>query len=49
MPDQKGLKYLGLLFASLTLAVMLATVMVVKSNADGSFSFETMTTDYEAR
>jgi hypothetical protein len=40
MADRKGLKFLGFIFASVTLAVMLATGMVVKGYADGAYSLE---------
>ncbi len=46
MADRGGLKLLGLIFASVTLAVMFATGMVVKGYADGSYTLEsTATTD----
>ncbi len=44
MADRGGLKLLGFIFASVTLAVMLATGMVVKGYADGSYSLETTAT-----
>jgi hypothetical protein len=40
MADRSGLKFLGFIFATVTLAVMLATVMVVKGYADGAYSIE---------
>ncbi len=40
MADRKGLKFLGFIFATVTLAVMLATGLVVKGYADGSYSLE---------
>jgi hypothetical protein len=40
MADRSGLKFLGFIFATVTLAVMLATVMVVKGYADGGYSIE---------
>ncbi len=40
MADRSGLKFLGFIFATVTLAVMLATAMVVKSYADGGYSIE---------
>jgi len=40
MADRKGLKFLGFIFATVTLAVMLATAMVVKGYADGVYSLE---------
>ena len=41
MADRGGLKFLGSIFATVTLAVMLATGMVVKGYADGAYSLET--------
>ena len=40
MADRSGLKFVGFIFATVTLAVMLATGMVVKGYADGAYSFE---------
>lgn len=40
MPDRAGLKFLGLLFASVTLSVMLTTALVVKGHADGRYTME---------
>lgn len=40
MADRNGLKFVGLLFASVTLAVMLTTALVVKGHADGRYSLE---------
>ncbi|KIZ35618.1 MULTISPECIES: hypothetical protein [Rhodopseudomonas] len=40
MADNTGLKLVGLVFASVTLAVMITTCMVVKGYADGAYSFE---------
>ena len=40
MADSRGLKFLGFIFATVTLAVMLATGMVVKGYADGAYSLE---------
>jgi hypothetical protein len=40
MADRSGLKFVGFIFASVTLAVMLATGMVVKGYADGAYSLE---------
>ena len=42
MADRKGLKFLGFIFATVTLAVMLATGMVVKGYADGGYSLESV-------
>ncbi len=41
MADRAGLKFVGFIFATITLAVMLTTGMVVKGYADGGYSFET--------
>ncbi|MDB5502699.1 MAG: hypothetical protein JWR89_2601 [Tardiphaga sp.] len=41
MADRTGLKFVGFIFASVTLAVMFATGMVVKGYADGAYSLET--------
>ena len=35
--DRSGLKFVGFIFATVTLAVMLATGMVVKGSADGAY------------
>lgn len=43
MADRSSLKLVGLIFASVTLAVMLVTGMVVKGYADGALSLETTT------
>ena len=40
MADRSGLKIVGFIFATVTLAVMLATGMVVKGYADGAYSFD---------
>jgi hypothetical protein len=40
MADRAGLKLVGFIFATVTLAVMLATGMVVKGYADGAYSLE---------
>ena len=40
MADRNGLKLVGFIFATVTLAVMLATGMVVKGYADGGYSLE---------
>jgi hypothetical protein len=40
MADRSGLKFVGFIFASVTLAVMLTTAMVVKDSADGTYSRE---------
>lgn len=41
MPDRAGLKLVGFVFASITLAVMFASGVVVKGYADGAYSLET--------
>ena len=40
MADRSGLKFVGFIFATVTLAVMLATGMVVKTYADGVYTLE---------
>ena len=40
MADRSGLKLVGFIFATVTLAVMLVTGMVVKGYADGAFTLE---------
>ena len=40
MVDRSGLRLVGLIFASVTLAVMLTTTMVVKGYADGVYTLE---------
>ena len=41
MADRIGLKFVGFVFATVTLVVMLTTGMVVKGYADGAYSLET--------
>ena len=38
--DRSGLKFVGFIFATVTLAVMLTTAMMVKGYADGAYSLE---------
>jgi hypothetical protein len=40
MADRHALKFVGFLFAVVTVAVMLTAVMVVKGHADGRFSLD---------
>jgi hypothetical protein len=40
MADRSGLKFVGFIFATATLAVMLTAAMVVKGYADGSYTLE---------
>jgi hypothetical protein len=40
MADRHGLKLVGFIFATVTMAVMLATGMVVKGYADGAYTLE---------
>jgi hypothetical protein len=40
MADRDGLKVVGFIFATVTLAVMFTTGMVVKGYADGAYSLE---------
>jgi hypothetical protein len=44
MADRTGLKVVGFFFATVTLAVTLATCMVVKGYADGVYSLENAST-----
>ena len=43
MADRTGLKFVGFIFATVTLAVMLTAGMVVKGYADGAYSLESAT------
>jgi hypothetical protein len=40
MADRSSLKFVGFVFASVTIAVMLTATMVVKSYADGVYTIE---------
>jgi hypothetical protein len=40
MADRIGLKIVGFIFATVTLAVMLTAAMVVKGYADGAYSLD---------
>jgi len=40
MADRRGLKFVGFIFASITLTVTLVTWVVVKGYADGDYSLE---------
>ena len=40
MADRSGLKFVGFIFATVTLAVMLTTAMVVNTYADGGYTLE---------
>jgi hypothetical protein len=40
MADRSGLKFVGFVFATVTMAVMLTATMVVKSYADGVYTSE---------
>jgi hypothetical protein len=40
MADRVGLKFVGFIFATVTLAVMLTAAMVVKGHADGAYTLE---------
>jgi hypothetical protein len=40
MADRSGLKLVGYIFASVTVAVMLTATMVVKGYADGVYTLE---------
>jgi hypothetical protein len=43
MADRRGLRLVGFIFATVTLAVMLTTGLVVKGYADGAYSLDTAT------
>ncbi len=40
MADRNSLRFLGFIFATVTIGVMLTTGMVVKGYADGAYSLE---------
>ncbi len=40
MADRDALRFVGFIFATVTLAVMLTTGMVVKGYADGAYSLD---------
>jgi hypothetical protein len=40
MADRHGLRLLGFIFATVTIAVMFTTTMVVRGYADGTYSLE---------
>ena len=40
MADRSHLKFVGFIFATVTLCVMLTTAMVVKGYADGGYTLE---------
>lgn len=40
MADRQGLRFVGFIFATVTVAVMLTTGMVVKGYADGAYTLE---------
>lgn len=40
MADRTGLKFVGFIFAVVTLGVMFTTAFVVKGHADGRFALE---------
>jgi hypothetical protein len=40
MADRSGLKFVGFIFAAVTMGVMLTTAMVVKGYADGGYTLE---------
>ena len=40
MADRNGLKFVGFIFATVTLAVMLTAGMVVKGYAEGAYTLE---------
>ena len=40
MADRNGLRFVGFIFATVTVAVMLTTTMVVKGYADGVYTLD---------
>ena len=40
MADRSGLKFVGFIFATVTMAVMLTAAMVVKTYADSGYTIE---------
>jgi hypothetical protein len=40
MADRSSLKFVGFIFATVTVGVMLTTAMVVKGYADGGYTLE---------
>jgi hypothetical protein len=44
MADRAGLKIVGLLFATVTLSVMLTAAFVVKGHADGRYTLDSSRT-----
>lgn len=48
MADQAGLKWVGIIFATVTLAVMITTGLVVKGYADGAYALEAAPTNAAA-
>jgi hypothetical protein len=46
MADSRGLKLVGLIFATVTLAVMLTAAMVVKGYAEGSYRLEVASVEH---
>ena len=40
MADRSGLKFVGFIFATVTVVVMLTTTMVVKCYADGVYTLD---------
>jgi hypothetical protein len=45
MADRGSLKFLGFIFATVTVAVMLTTTMVVKGYADGVYTLDVAPTE----
>ncbi len=46
MADRTGLKFVGFLFASVTVAVVMTCGLVVKGHADGRFTLDQPTSAY---
>jgi hypothetical protein len=47
MADRTGLKFVGFIFATITMAVMLTAATVVKTYADGGYTLESTAFDRE--
>jgi hypothetical protein len=47
MADRAGLKFVGFIFATITLAVMLTTGMVVRGYANGGYSLDSTVIESE--
>jgi hypothetical protein len=46
MVDRSGLKLVGIIFATVTIAVMLTAAMVVRGYAEGSYRLEVASSEH---